>query len=134
MGYYSDVRFNTNKAGYQEFLSYLPDEFKDPFDWGLFDTEGKPEAYDEDGDSVIFGWWDKKWYTDYGTTSDGRRPFADVEAVMDAFNRVVDNGEHPIEYIRIGEDEFDVEHLGSTFNERESLSRHLESRISVCVW
>lgn len=134
MGYYSDVRFNTNKAGYEEFLSYLPDEFKDDTKWGLFNADGEPEVYDEEGDSVIFGWYDVKWYTDYGTTTDGRSPFADVEAVMEAFHKVDDNGVHPIEYMRIGEDEFDVEHLGSTYTDGEELERHLESRISVCIW
>ena len=130
MGYCSDVRFNTNRAGYQEFLSYLPDEFKDPDKWGLFGADGRSEYWNEDDDSIIFGWDGIKWYTDW----DSGHQFDEVKAVMAAFERVCENGEHPIEYLRTGEDDFDVDHLGETSTETEELTRFLGTMTSICIW
>lgn len=111
MGYYSDIRFNTTAAGYKEFLAALPDEFKDPTKWGLFDKHGNPEVFEEYDGGVMFGWDGVKWYTDWGTYLYGNNPFADVQAVMAAFNEVLDNGV-PIEYIRVGEETGDIEYGG----------------------
>ena len=111
MGYYSDVRFNTTKGGYEEFLAALPDEFKDNRMWGLFDQHGYPEVYEDYGSGVMFGWDGIKWYTDWPVEPNESDPFADVKAVMAAFNEVLDNGV-PIEYIRVGEDSGDIEYGG----------------------
>lgn len=111
MGYYSDIRFNTTAAGYKEFLAAMPDEFKDNKKWGLFDKDGKPEVFEEYDGGVMFGWDDAKWYTNWGTDLYGNNPFADVQAVMAAFHKVLDNGV-PIEYIRVGEESGDIEYGG----------------------
>lgn len=134
MGYYSNVKFSTTEAGYEEFLSYIPDEFKDPAKWGLFGRDGVPEVYDVVGDSVIFGWDSVKWYLDWGTRTDGSDPFADVKAVMDAFNKVVDNDLNPIWYVRTGEEYMDVEESGNSCAANGDLPRYIGIENSIYIY
>lgn len=123
MGYYSNVRVSTTKKGYEDFLSYVPDEFKDPKKWCLFDQDAKPYIIDEAGDSVIFGWDSVKWYENWGLTTSGENPFADVDAVMKAIRRVIDEGMEPLYYIRVGEEYIDVDEFGNECADNGDLPR-----------
>lgn len=134
MGYYSNVRFNTTKGGYEEFLAALPDEFKDSRKWGLFDEGGRPEVYEDYGSGVMFGWDSVKWYTDYPASAGGSDPFAEVKAVMAAFDEVLDNGVHPIQYVRVGEDENDVEEMGEYSTDTEDLGCWLGTETRIYLY
>ena len=114
MGYRSDIRFSTTKDGYKEFLSHIPNEVLSRYSW-MFSADGTPLEFDEDGNSVVFGWNQIKWY-------DGD---AEVDAVMDAYRKVRDLGVEPICYIRVGEDYDDIEDGGSYNAEKGDLPRYL---------
>ena len=113
MGYRSDVRISTNKADYQKFVEYVGN-IK-----GLISDNG-PEFYDEDEDSVIFGWDQVKWYEEYD----------DVSTVMNALDEL--SGECCFEYIRVGDDDDDIEHrvYGNWWN----LERHLGTETRIVWW
>ena len=115
MGYYSNIRFNTNRDGYQKMLNALKDETKRE----LFYDNGKPPIYDEKGDSIVFGWDSIRWYID---------PTDDVEFV---FNNLRDEGV-PFEFFRVGEEDGDVEcYEDFVAREEGMLERFLEIEIRI---
>lgn len=114
MGYLSDVRFSTTKDGYREFRSHIPDEVLGAYGW-MFSSDGAPLEFDEDGNSVVFGWNQIKWYDGY----------EEVDAVMDAYRKVREHGVEPICYIRVGEGYDDIEEDGSYNAENGDLPRYL---------
>ena len=103
MGYYSEVRICTSRAGFERFKELVPDEGK-----ALFET-GQLKGY---GNSVIFGWEFVKWY----------EWLPDVTAIMRAMDLLCSEG-YPLEFIRIGEnyDDNDERH----YNDTSELSRHI---------
>lgn len=119
MGYYSDVRFNTTKEGYEKFKAKLTEDAKS---W-LFSND-EPEVYDEEDGEVIFGWNDIKWYDH------------DVDDAMSAYYELRNDGV-PFEYVRIGEECGDCEHeeeeMGD-FLEPGKLRRHIEPRMTIGIW
>jgi len=96
MGYYSDVRISTNKSGYEKFVEACRPESK----WLFGPVTNEPEFFDEDGDSVVFGWNSVKWYDWFG----------DVKSVMKALHTLGDEG-YSFEYLRVGEDPEDIERM-----------------------
>ena len=83
MGYYSDVRFATNKAGFEEFKASLDEGvYRDWFDDGVIDAKGE---------SVVFGWDYVKWYPSN----------PEVFAIMNAYHAAA--ARHPFQYVCVGE-------------------------------
>ena len=111
MGYRSDVRISTNTNGYGRLTDLVGDELA---------TTLAPTTIDFNGDSVILGWDDIKWYDWEG----------DVRAVMDAL-RTLREEEYPYEFIRLGESDGDEEFMESEY---ELLNRHIEVSKHIDVW
>jgi len=109
MGYRSDVRINTNTNGYGRLTDLVGDEL----------TALAP-TIDVDGDSVILGWDDIKWYDWEG----------DVRAIMNAIHTIREEG-YPYEFIRIGESDDDEEFMNSN---EHLLDRHIEVNRHIDVW
>lgn len=122
MGYYSDVRFNTTKEGYEKFKASLAEDTKS---W-LF-PNGKPEVYDEEDGEVIFGWDDIKWY---------QHSYQEIDDAMGAY-RNLRYDDVPFEYVRVGEEcgdyEYDAEEDGG-YLEPWKLHRHIEPMMTINVY
>ena len=122
MGYYSDVRFNTTKKGYEKFKALLSEDTK----LCLFGYTDRPWVYDEYEDEVIFGWDTVKWYDE----------FSEVKDVMRAYREVSDDA--PFEYVRIGEDRDDYEFNGADYAwyspGNADLKRHIEPVLTINVY
>lgn len=114
MGYRSEVRIATTRAGYDlmcekvDFLSEGLDSYP------LMGIEREPEFFDEDDGCVVFGWDNIKWYEGM---------LADVTNVIDALSELADR-EIPHEFCRVGETWDDIEFRAS--GENEELSLHVE--------
>lgn len=119
MGYRSNVRISTNRAGYKELFKSVSNSLNGDSFYDLFSTNGL-DFYDEYKDSVIFGWDYVKWYEEYD----------EVSIVMDTLKRLGDK--YPFEFIRVGEDDNDVDHkrYGDGYPGRR-LGTETETRI---VW
>ena len=114
MGYYSDVMFSTDKAGYEEFKSLLPESVA--AEWL---TDG---SVDEDGDSVVFGWYGVKWYED----------FPEVKAIMAAFYEA--SNTYPFQYCNVGEEWGDITCETNEWNVGKNLERHVEPQTSIAIY
>ena len=114
MGYRSDVRINTNKAGWERFKEIIGTKIDDYFDFG----KNGPEFFDSDEDSVIFGWNEVKWYYDA------------PRAVEEAVGKLVDEG-YPAQFIRVGEDDDDVSYFG---NNEDALERRIGTETNIVIW
>lgn len=115
MGYRSDVRINTTKKGYERLMSLIPEEYREYLEFNLILEE-------EHEFSTVFGWNSYKWYK-------GISP--DIDAVEDALN-VLDKEGYPVEFIRIGEDNEDVEKR--KYNNTDDLLYHLYIRNEIDVY
>ena len=118
MGYYSDVRFNTTKEGYEKFKSKLAEDTKS---W-LFSND-EPEVYDEEDGEVVFGWNDIKWYG------------PEIDNIMHAYYTLREDG-IPFEYVRVGEEygDCECEEEETEFPEPYKLHRHIEPRMTIGIW
>lgn len=121
MGYYSDVRFNTTREGYERFKEMLGDA-RELF----FDSNGFPGVFDADEDGVIFGWDCTKWYSE----------FPEVRKIMNVYHALRDDGV-PFEYVRIGEELGDYDYDEDDHRnwwEPPRLKRHIEPLMTINVW
>ena len=121
MGYYSDVRFNTTKEGYERFKNMLNEGAKS---W-MFGSCDTPEVFDECDGEVIFGWDNIKWYGE----------FPEVRSVMQVYHALRDDSV-PFEYVRIGEEfgDFDYDEDEHEWWEPPRLMRHIEPYMTINVW
>ena len=120
MGYYSEVRFNTTKEGYERFKEGIGCDTREMLN---MDGDHMPEYYDEKGDSVIFGWC-TKWYDEFSWVRDAMFEY-----------RYLREHDVPIEYIRVGEEmgDYDFEPECDEFDSfwRNRLDRHMSPAIGI---
>ncbi len=88
----------------------------------LIGTKRQPEFYDEEHESVVFGWDGIKWYENI---------FADVGNIVKALDELEANG-IPYEFCRIGESWDDIEF--TTSGENDELALHIEPSVVIDVF
>ncbi len=121
MGYRSEVRIATTRVGYDRMCAHVDALSSGGGTYPLIGTKLKPEFFEEQDGSVVFGWDWIKWY-------DGM--IADVTNVTDALSEIADDG-IPYEFCRVGEEYDDIEF--ACYNDNEALSLHVcpDTTISI---
>lgn len=119
MGYRSDVRIATTHEGYERVCKRVDELSEGRNTYPLIGTKRAPEFFEEEDDSVVFGWDWIKWY-------DGM--YTDVTNVMTALAEIEGAG-LPYEFCRIGESWDDIEFRASCNN--EELAVHVEPSVAI---
>lgn len=122
MGYRSEVKIATTRAGYDALLEIMDLKNKSAdVEYPLIGSGIDPGYFEEEGGCVVFGWDSIKWY-------DGL--YRSVDDVILALDEISAK-EHPFEFCRIGESWDDIEFR--TANENGSLALHVEPSVAIEV-
>lgn len=122
MGYRSEVKIATTRAGYDALLTIMDLKNRSgDVEYPLIGSDIDPGYFEEEGGCVVFGWDSIKWY-------DGL--YRSVDDVILALDEISAK-EHPFEFCRIGESWDDIEFR--TANENESLALHVEPSVAIEV-
>lgn len=123
MGYRSEVRIAMTREAYDEFLGIMDSKNGSVFsEYPLIGSDIKPGYFEEEGNSVVFGWDSIKWY-------DGL--FRDVTNVSDALAEISANG-YPYEFCRVGESWDDIEL--NCVNDNEELELHVSPSTAIDIY
>lgn len=122
MGYRSEVRITTTREGYDRMCEFVDGLSEGRECYPLMGTKRQPEFFDEEHESVVFGWDSIKWYEGL---------FADIDNVVKALGEL-EESDIPYEFCRIGESWDDIEF--HTCGENEELALHIEPSVAIDIF